>query len=77
MQACANFIRSVPWKWARPTVTVLMTTVLMLTATTSAQRTAPPAELDPNQATRLAELMCGQLPNVYEVGAFASMVMRS
>lgn len=64
MQASANFIRSAPWKWARPTVTVLMTTLLLLTATTSAQQTAPPAELDPHQATRLAELMCGQLPNV-------------
>jgi len=59
-----NSMRSVRRKWALPTVAVLVTAGLMLAATTSAQQTAPPAELDPNQATKLAELMCRQLPNV-------------
>jgi hypothetical protein len=60
----ANFIRSVRWKWALPGMAVLVTADLLLGATTSAQQTAPPAELDANQATKLAELMCRQLPNV-------------
>jgi hypothetical protein len=60
----ANFMRSVRWKWALPGMAVLVTAGLLLGATTSAQQTAPPAELDANQATKLAELMCRQLPNV-------------
>lgn len=37
---------------------------LQLATTTPAQQTPPRAELDPTQATKLAELMCHQLPNV-------------
>jgi hypothetical protein len=47
-----------------PRVLFLLLSLLLLAATTSAQQTAPPAELDPNQAAKLAELMCRQLPNV-------------
>lgn len=43
---------------------MLVTAGLLLGAATSAQQTAPPAALDPNQATKLAKLMCRQLPNV-------------
>jgi hypothetical protein len=58
-----NSMRSVRWKCALPTVAVV-TAGFMLAATTSARQTAPAAELGPNQATKLAELMCRQLPNV-------------
>ena len=60
----ANFMRFVRWKWALPGMAVLVTAGLSLGAATSAQQMAPPAELDPNQATKLAKLMCRQLPNV-------------
>ena len=60
----ANFMRFVRWKWALPGMAVLVTAGLLLGAATSAQQPAHPAELDPNQATKLAKLMCRQLPNV-------------
>jgi hypothetical protein len=41
----------------------LLTSLLASVATISAQQ-APPTGLDPSQGTKLAELMCRQLPNV-------------
>ena len=47
-----------------PRALFLLLFCLRLATTTPAQQTPPRAELDPNQAAKLAELMCSQLPNV-------------
>jgi hypothetical protein len=47
-----------------PRAIFLLLFCLLLATTTPAQQTSPRPELDPTEATKLAELMCRQLPNV-------------
>jgi hypothetical protein len=53
----------------RRRVLLLFLLCLQLARTTPAQQSAP-AELDSKRATKLAELMCAQLPNVATIPAF-------